>query len=304
MAVKGIDVSVWQKSIDFNKVKRSGIEFVIMRAGYGSALSQKDKCFEQNYARAKAAGLHIGAYWYSYAKSAAQAIQEAKVCKQVLSGKQFDYPIYFDIEEKSQLSRGRAFCDSLIRAFCNEMEAGGYFAGFYTSLSSALNNVSSDVRNRYAFWIAQWNSYCTYQGAYGLWQYSSSGSVPGISGRCDMDLAYVDYPSIIRKGGFNGYGKGSAPARKSVDQLAHEVISGSWGNGDERKKRLTEAGYSYDAVQDKVNELLGVKSRKSIDQLAREVIRGNWGNGQDRKNRLTRAGYDYSAVQKRVNQLL
>ena len=66
MAVKGIDVSVWQKSIDFNKVKRSGIEFVIMRAGYGSALSQKDKCFEQNYARAKAAGLHIGAYWYSY----------------------------------------------------------------------------------------------------------------------------------------------------------------------------------------------------------------------------------------------
>ena len=170
MTIKGIDVSTWQGSIDFNRVKQSGINFVIIRAGYGSALSQKDKWFETNYARAKAAGLHVGAYWYSYAGSAAEAREEARVCKQVLSGKQFDYPIYFDLEEKSQLARGRAFCDSLIRAFCNEMEAGGYFAGFYTSLSAAVNNFSADVRNRYAFWVAQWNSRCNYQGHYGILQ--------------------------------------------------------------------------------------------------------------------------------------
>ena len=306
MTIKGIDVSTWQGSIDFKRVKQSGINFVIIRAGYGSTLSQKDKWFETNYARAKAAGLHVGAYWYSYAGSAGEAREEARVCKQVLSGKQFDYPIYFDLEEKSQLARGRAFCDSLIRAFCNEMEAGGYFAGFYTSLSAAVNNVSADVRNRYAFWVAQWNSRCTYQGQYGLWQYSSSGSVPGIAGRCDMDLAYVDYPSIIRKGGFNGYGKGtsSAPARKSVDTLAHEVIAGAWGNGEDRVNRLTKTGYDYDAVQARVNELLGIKPKKSIDTLAREVIRGDWGNGADRKKRLAKAGYDYRAIQKRVNELL
>lgn len=310
---KGIDVSTWQGSIDFSRVKASGIDFVIIRAGYGSLLSQKDKWFEQNYARAKAAGLHVGAYWYSYAGSAAQARQEAKVCKQVLLGKQFDYPVYFDLEEKSQLSKGRAFCDSLVTAFCTEMEAGGYFAGFYTSASVAANILSPSIRKRFAFWCAQWASRNSFEGASGLWQYSSNGSVPGISGRVDMDISYIDYPSIIKKGGFNGYPKGTenkpVPApkteKKSVDTLAKEVIKGLWGNGADRKDRLTKAGYSYDAVQKRVNELLGAKpQKKSIDTIARKVIRGDWGNGAERKNRLTKAGYDYNAVQKRVNELL
>ena len=310
---KGIDVSVWQGSIDFKKVKASGIDFVIIRAGYGSLLSQKDKCFEQNYARAKAAGLHVGSYWYSYAGSAAQAKQEAKVCKQVLSGKQFDYPVYFDLEERSQLSKGRAFCDSLVTAFCTEMESGGYVAGFYTSASVAANILSPSIRKRFAFWCAQWASRNSFEGSSGLWQYSSSGSVPGISGRVDMDISYIDYPSIIKNGGFNGYAKGTGnkpapapkPKQKSVDELACEVIKGLWGNGTDRKNRLAKAGYSYDAVQKKVNEMLGAKpERKSIDTLAREVIRGDWGNGTDRKNRLSKAGYDYNAVQKRVNEVL
>ena len=87
--------------------------------------------------------------------------------------------------------------------------------------------------------------------------------------------------------------------------MAREVINGDWGNGNERKNRLTSAGYDYTSVQNKVNELLGVKAyRKSVDELAREVIRGTWGNGSTRKQRLTQAGYDYDAVQKRVNELL
>lgn len=95
---------------------------------------------------------------------------------------------------------------------------------------------------------------------------------------------------------------------KSVDTLAREVIAGNWGNGQERVKRLTSAGYDYNSVQNRVNEILSSGSNspsgKSIDTLAREVIRGDWGNGQDRKNRLERAGYDYNAVQRRVNELL
>ena len=92
---------------------------------------------------------------------------------------------------------------------------------------------------------------------------------------------------------------------KSIDELAQEVIQGKWGNGEDRKNRLTSAGYDYSAVQAKVNELMGgVKSTKSVDQLACEVIQGLWGNGQERKNRLTAAGYDYAAIQKRVNELL
>ena len=88
-----------------------------------------------------------------------------------------------------------------------------------------------------------------------------------------------------------------------MDELAKEVLAGSWGNGQERKDRLTAAGYDYNAVQSKVNALVSGSS-KSIDELAREVIAGKWGNGSDRKARLTAAGYDYARVQAKVNKLL
>lgn len=218
MATKGFDVSVWQGNIDFGKVKASGIDFVIIRAGYGRLISQKDTCFEKNYAGAKAAGLHVGAYWYSYADSVDAAKQEAQVCIEVLKGKQFDYPVYFDLEEQSQLSRGRDFCSSLIKAFCDTMEAAGYFAGFYTSASHARSVVTDAVRERYAFWCAQWADSCSFSGKCGLWQYSSKGSVPGISGDVDLDYGYVDYPAVIVKGGFNGYPKEAAVEPAPVEE--------------------------------------------------------------------------------------
>jgi lysozyme len=126
----------------------------------------------------------------------------------------------------------------------------------------------------------------TYSGAYGIWQYSSSGRVNGINGNVDMDISYQDYPSIIKAGGFNGYqNAGSsqlappqpiAPVqpRKSVDELAREVLEGKWGNGDDRKNRITTAGYDYAAVQAKVNELLKAQSRIRLSTIrCREVIR-------------------------------
>lgn len=102
-------------------------------------------------------------------------------------------------------------------------------------------------------------------------------------------------------------GKASKPSKKSVDEIAREVIAGKWGNGQDRKNRLTKAGYDYNTVQKRVNEMLGKipqPSKKSIDEIAREVILGEWGNGADRKNRLVKAGYDYDAVQNRVNELM
>lgn len=201
--MRGIDVSVWQGRIDFKLVKKSGLSFVILRAGYGGDPSQEDPCFEENYAKALASGLHLGAYWYSYATSPKEARQEAVACKEVLAGKRFDFPVHFDLEEPAQLKRGGSFCDSLIHALCKEMEAGGYFAGFYTSLYVAGNLLYEAVRTRYAFWIAQ----CTYKGQYGLWQYSSKGMAPGINGPVDLDLSFVNHPEIIRKGGYNGYGQ-------------------------------------------------------------------------------------------------
>lgn len=124
----------------------------------------------------------------------------------------------------------------------------------------------------YAHWVAQYDSKCTYKGDYGIWQYSSKGSVDGISGNVDLDYAYVDYPTIITNGGFNGYAKSTsedstpteptpATPTKTVDELAQEVLDGKWGNGTDRKERLTAARYDYSAVQAKVNAL--VKKQES-----------------------------------------
>lgn len=201
---KGIDVSTWQGDIDFKKVKAAGYDFVIIRAGYGKLSTQKDNKFEQNYKNAKAAGLNVGAYWYSYADSADEATKEAQACLQAIAGKQFEYPVFFDMEEAKQM-KSREFCDSLINAFCSKMEKSGYFVGLYSNLSTLNTYVSEAVRKRYAIWLAQWASKPTYNGAYGIWQKSDKGSVPGIKGNVDLDESYIDYPRIIKAKGLNGF---------------------------------------------------------------------------------------------------
>ena len=247
--VNGIDVSKWQGSgTDFWQVKTAGIDFAIIRAGLGRLASQKDPCFEQNYKKAVAAGLKVGAYWYSYANSADDAVREAKACLEVIKGKKFDYPIYFDLENKWQFLLGKKFCSKLVEAFCSTLENAGYFAGLYMSRWYLQNYITPEVARRYAVWVADYNSKCKYNGAYGIWQYSSKGSIAGVKGDVDLDIAYIDYPKIIRREGLNGF--------KTVEQLANEVLNDEWGKGSERRKRLTEAGYNYEEVQARVNEII------------------------------------------------
>ena len=229
MAIKGIDVSKWQGTIDFRKVRESGIEFVIIRAGYG--IKGKDAYFEINYREAKAAGLHVGAYWYSYANGYKEAGEEADAFLRALAGKQFDYPVYLGMEEKSQLDAGKDFCSGLIRTFCSKLEAAGYFAGFYTSSSYAKAAVTEKIRKRYTFWCAQWAGSCSFADSCGIWQYSSKGVVPGISGRVDLDYAYQDFPSIIVKGGFNGYVSTSSTQAK----VYYTIVSGDTLSGIAQK---------------------------------------------------------------------
>jgi GH25 family lysozyme M1 (1,4-beta-N-acetylmuramidase) len=225
--MKGIDVSAHNGKIDFNKVKAAGIEFVIIRAGYGKTISQKDKNFETNYKAAKAAGLKVGVYWYSYAMSSAEAAQEAAVCLQAIKGKQFEMPIYFDIEEQKQFDKGRAFCSDLVKTFCNALEKAGYFAGFYTGRYAITHYFSGDVVMRYALWLAEWGKKVNYSGTYGMWQYSSTGKVNGISGNVDMDTSYMDYPAIIKRKGLNGFGlKDTKPTEQTYTVQDGDTLSG------------------------------------------------------------------------------
>ena len=208
MAVQGIDVSQWQGNINFDLVKASGMKFVMIRAGFGRYPSQKDEYFEQNYKRAKAAGLGVGAYWYSYATNAAQATEEAKVFCEVIKGKTFEYPVAFDIEDKTQQGLAGSTIDQIVTAFCSYMEKAGYYVSLYSYTSFLNNKISASVRRRYDIWVAHFDVMTPgYNGTYGMWQNSSTYKVSGINGNVDHNFAYKDYPSIIKNNGFNGFKK-------------------------------------------------------------------------------------------------
>lgn len=208
MTMKGIDVSHYQGQIDYDKVKAAGYEFVMINAGYGKYLHQKDSYFEVNYKNAKSAGLKVGAYWYSYAISENDAKEEAKVFKQVIKGKKFEMPVVFDIEDKVQKEISQKRIGQIVTAFCTSMEKSGYFCSLYSYASWLTNKVPLAVRKRFDVWVAHFDvSKPNYKAPYGMWQYTSAASVPGVHTRCDCNIAYKDYPTIIKNKGLNGLGK-------------------------------------------------------------------------------------------------
>lgn len=209
--MKGIDVSVHNGDIDWNKAKADGIEFAILRAGFGRLESQKDTKFEQNYKNAKIAGIPVGAYWYSYAMNEDEARLEADVFLKVVKGKQFEFPVYFDLEVKKQFDLGKDKVSAIMRAFLEKVEKAGYFTGLYGSASSLTTHTADDIKSHYTIWLAHWVDKTDYPGAYAVWQYSEKGKVSGINGNVDLDICTKDFPTIIKAKGLNGFGAAVAP---------------------------------------------------------------------------------------------
>lgn len=209
---KGIDVSKWQgNNVDFNKVKKAGYDFVMLNAGYGKFISQKDPTFESNYKKAKSAGLKVGAYWYSYAVTTDDAESEAKIFLEVIKGKQFDMPIAFDIEDGSQTKLSTTEIGNIINSFCGYCEKKNYYVMLYSYTDFLKNHIPSSCKTKYCVWLAEFDkSTPTYTGQYGMWQYTSKGSVSGVSGNCDCNYSYKDFTSIIKEKGLNGYTKSSS----------------------------------------------------------------------------------------------
>ena len=310
----GIDVSHWQGDFDFARAKsKEGVEFAILKAGGGDAGLYKDSKFEANYKKCEECGLPKGAYFYGNAKSVAEAKKEAEYFISILSGKKYEYPVFYDVEGKMITDNDRATLTEIVKVFCSTMEAAGYWVGIYSSESFFNSEMNDGELTRYSHWVARWGKSKpapTSGAETQMWQFGGetnpirSNKINGQT--CDQDYCYVDYPVKIQAAGLNGYAKGSnsAPAKKSNEEIASEVISGKWGNGAERKEKLKKAGYNYSEIQSIVNAKVGAPAKKSVDEIAKEVIRGDWGNGTERKARLTAAGYDYAAIQHRVNELL
>lgn len=295
--IKGIDLSTFQKQVDYKKLKEQGIEFAIIRCGYGKERTQKDVMFETHYKGLKEAEIKVGCYLYSYVTSPENAILEAENCLEFIKGKEFELPIFYDLEDRLTKTLGKEAITKCAINFCEKIESAGYKAGVYANLDWFTNyiNVYSLIERNFKIWLAQWGvQQPTSFFPYHFWQFTNSLYLEGIEGRIDgnygqeTEFPKVEDPQIIRK---------------SNGELANEVIAGDWGNGQERKDRLTQEGYNYNAIQDLVNEMLKPK-RKTNTQIANEVIRGDWGNGQERKDRLSQEGYDYSAIQAIVNKKL
>ncbi len=200
----GIDVSKWQGEIDFEQVKADGYDFVIIRAGYGNEISQKDVYFEQNYAAAKKAGLYVGAYWYSYAADESDAELEAEVFREAIAGKTFELPVFLDVEDSLHTNYTKSKLTSIVNAFADSMTEYNYYVGVYSNQYFFNNLIDlSSLDNVQTVWLAEYDDEMNIE--CDVWQYASDGTVSGISGDCDMNKCLVDYPTIITQNGYNGY---------------------------------------------------------------------------------------------------
>lgn len=194
----GIDVSKWNGEIDWDKVRNAGVEFAIVRAGYRGSVTGslvEDPCFAANMKGAAASGLPVGVYFFTQAVNEVEAVEEASVVLQLVKEYNLNYPIFIDTEGAG--GNGRA--DGLdaetrtlvCEAFCRTIENAGYDAGVYGSRNWYNNNLYTDrLDNDYCIWLAEYRSVPLYQGYYQMWQYTSKGTVDGISGNVDMNISY------------------------------------------------------------------------------------------------------------------
>lgn len=233
MRKKGIDVSHHNGVIDWTRVRGGGVEFAMIRAGFGwDNDSQIDGRLEKNAAGCRANGFPFGLYHYSYAQKPEDAQKEANWFLRVIEGMRPEYPVAFDFEEPEQLKYSLEKQLSIIRAFMDTVEKAGYYVMLYMSASplTRLYHYAPDVMGKYDAWAAQWKAEKpSYPGSCGIWQYdvAGAGEIPGVSTRCDVNYAYRDYPAIIKAAGLNGWAADKPweePDYKALYQAAEKKI--------------------------------------------------------------------------------
>ena len=247
--IKGIDISTFQENVDYRKLKEEGIEFAIIRCGYGKDASQKDEMFETHYAGLKEAGIKVGCYHYSYCTSVENAIKEAENCLSYIKGKEFDLPVFYDLEEARTSELGIDQVTQIALIFCRRIRESGYEAGVYANLNWFKNYIRPDalLLENFKIWLAQWNNEINANFPVDVWQFTNKLQVAGLS----VDGDYLVNEDLINKN--------SVPTPElNIDlyqSLAVDVIFGKFGNGDERKQAL---GNYYDQVQNIVNEIYNI----------------------------------------------
>lgn len=279
----GIDISSYQRGINLNLAKSEGVEFVILRGGFtgwGTGVSyNKDTCFEEFYNSCNSLGLPVGVYWYSCANTRDKGINEANfLYENCLKGKRFQYPIYIDVEDSHYQQGNINGTTEAIKGFCETLENKGYYVGIYANTNWFNNYIKTNELTMYDKWVASWGTIKPNYPSGGMWQFGGetnkirSNKIANMI--VDQDYSYINYPEIIKNKGLNGYS--NKEDKKSINEIAKEVIEGKWGNGEDRKRNLTNAGYDYYTVQQEVNRILSnnktyyiVKSGDTLSKIAK-----------------------------------
>ena len=305
--MNGIDISAWQgdENIDLSKVP---FDFCIVKATEGT--SYKNRYFAAHCDAVLKKKKLLGAYHYA---NGGDVQKEADYflahCKKYI-GKAV---LALDWEAKNNPQFGKNNLEWCLK-WCSYVQKKTGIKPLIYIQKSAMNAVK---KAGYGLWVAQYPDYVEtgYQkhpwneGAYNclLRQYTSVGKLSGYNGSLDLNKAYISAASWRKLATKAVKIATIKPVKKSVNTIAREVLAGKWGNGQNRKNRLTKAGYDYNKVQAAVNKLVKASQMtqdKVINAVAHEVIAGRWGNGQERIDRLTAAGYIPDKIQKRVNELM
>ena len=247
----GIDVSSWQGDFDFAKAAAEGVGFAVIKGGGGDGGLYVDSRFAENYGKAKKQGLPVGCYWYSHALTEEEARREADYFyDRILKGRQFELPVYMDVENKALLGLGKRKLTDVVKAWCASLEARDMLPGIYSSKSYFDAYLYDSELTKYPHWVAAWARSCSYtpQTCFGLWQFGGetnlirSNKVAGVV--CDQDYLLIDYPTQIKKEGKNGFPRPSAPKTETCAVTLPVLRSGSSG-GHVRTLQILLNRYSH-----------------------------------------------------------
>lgn len=299
--ILGIDVSVWQGDFNFHQAKAEGVQFVVLRGAYSLS---KDTRFDDNYAKVKAVGLPVGVYHYSMATTEQEAIREAEfLYTNVLAGRQFELPIYFDIEDAVHKALSSAQATAVTVAFLKCLEAKGYWVGIYSSKSFLESYITESVRNRYALWVAQWNTELTYNGPVGMWQFGGETNYIRSTHICgqtvDQNYMLEDYPTLIKARGKNGFGATSTskpvstPTKVDIDVPGVVVVQA----GD----TLSAIAARYGTTVNALCQINGISNPNLIQvgqqiKLKQDTIYHTVATGENLSSIASRYGTSYQAI--------
>ena len=251
---KGIDVSSWQKNIDWDKVKAAGIEFAILRCGFGQNLKkQDDNKFKRNADECTRLGIPFGVYLYSYATTTDMAVGEAEHVLRLIEGYKLDYPVFYDLEDPDSTQKcSKTLIADMAEVFCNKIKAAGYAVGIYANLYW-FNSILTDNRfNQWDRWVAQYHTECQYKKEYTMWQYTSEGQVNGIIGNVDVNYCYVDYPGM---GAISKPDEAVKPVEKPDEYISYPIKKGD---------TLTKIARAYNTTVDELVALNNIANKDII----------------------------------------